>query len=105
MPVMIKAQDGGIWEVHGLEPSYSPVGVFIYGYIADRKLVRLGKYESREQAGRVMRKLEKWYTELVPMLSREENNDGEINLAIPRIFRMPQAEELWNGNQYSCYGA
>ncbi len=94
MPVMIKSQDGGIWEVHGLEPAYSSIGVFIYCYIVDKKLVRLGKYESREQANKVLYKLEQWYADSLPALVKEENSDGEPYLFAPKVFRMPLAEEL-----------
>ncbi len=93
MPVMIKSQDGGIWEVHGLEPAYSSIGVFIYGYIVDKKLVRLGKYESKEQANKVLYKLEQWYTDPKNTLPESTELDEE-NILTPRIFRMPQLEEI-----------
>ncbi len=94
MPVMIKSQDGGIWEVHGLEPAYSSIGVFIYGYIVDKKLVRLGKYESREQANKVLYKLEQWYADSVSAAAKDESTEGEPSLSAPRVFRMPLVEEL-----------
>ncbi len=94
MPVMIRSQDGGIWEVHGLEPVYSSIGTFIYGYIVDKTLVRLGKYESKEQAKKVLHKLEQWYTDPKNNLPKSTELDEENMSFTPRIFRMPQLEEL-----------